>query len=188
MVTTFSKEAKLSMVNDKQIEFGAKLFGGYDFDVAKVDAYANATFKTEVEDGFSIGDMGLKVSTPLVMNGLALVVGYDPANADADFVTGIFELGLPAGINAQAGLGFRAAKNDSTKYEGKELGFFLGANMKLNIPQKPVLYTQFVWNMDPYKGFGDGQDNINYDGYTLSDGASDYAKEGAFRVALRWDF
>jgi hypothetical protein len=42
--------------------------------------------------------------------------------------------------------------------------------------------------MDPYKGFGDGQDNINYDGYTLGDGAGDYAGVGAFRVALRWDF
>ena len=60
--------------------------------------------------------------------------------------------------------------------------------MKLNIPQKPILYTQFVWNMDPYKGFGDGQENINYDGYTLGDGAGDYAGAGAFRVALRWDF
>ena len=59
--------------------------------------------------------------------------------------------------------------------------------MKLNIPQKPILYTQFVWGMDPYKGFGDGQDNINYDGYTLGDGAADYANAGAFRVALRWD-
>ena len=171
------------------IEFGGKLFGGYDFDVVKFDAYANASFKTEVEkDAFSIGDIGLKVSTPLVMNGLALVVGYDPAEAEADFITGIFELGLPAGINAQAGLGYRAAKNESTKYEGKELGFFLGANMKLNsVPQKPILYTQFVWGMDPYKGFGDGQENINYDGYTLSDGAKDYAAHGAFRVALRWD-
>ena len=173
------------------IEFGAKLFGGYDFDVVKFDAYANATFKTEQPEGtdpFSIGDIGLKVSTPLVMNGLALVVGYDPADADADFITGIFELGLPAGINAQAGLGVRAAKNDSKAYEGKEFGFFLGANMKLNIPQKPILYTQLVWGMDPYKGFGDGQENINYDGYTLGDGASDYAEFGAFRVALRWDF
>ena len=189
MVTTWNKEAALSMATAEQIEFGAKLFGGYDFDVVKFDAYANATFKTEVEEGaFTIGDMGLKVSTPLVMNGLALVVGYDPAEAEADFITGIFELGLPAGINAQAGLGYRAAKNESTKYEGKELGFFLGANMKLNsVPQKPILYTQLVWGMDPYKGFGDGQDNINYDGYTLSDGAKDYAAHGAFRVALRWE-
>jgi len=171
----------------EQMEIGAKLFGGYDFDVVKFDAYANATFKTDIEDGFSIGDIGLKVSTPLVLNGLALVLGYDPADADADFITGIFELGLPAGINAQAGLGYRVAKDDSKAYEGKELGFFLGANMKLNIPQKPILYTQLVWGMDPYKGFGDGQDNINYDGYTLGDGASDYAGFGAFRVALRWD-
>ena len=127
------------------------------------------------------------------MNGLALVLGYDPADTDADFITGIFELGLPAGINAQAGMGYRAAKaNDkgevSKTYEGKELGFFIGANMKLtNVPQKPVLYTQFVWNMDPYKGFGDGQDNLNLDGYVLDSGVSNYAGAGAFRVALRWD-
>ena len=172
------------------VEIGAKLFGGYDFDVVKFDAYVNGTFKTEQPEDtkpFSIGDIGLKVSTPLVLNGLALVLGYDPADADADFITGIFELGLPAGINAQAGMGYRVAKAESVVYEGKELGFFVGANMKLNIPQKPILYTQFVWGMDPYKGFGDGQDNINYDGYTLGDGAADYANAGAFRVALRWD-
>ena len=171
----------------ESMEIGAKLFGGYDFDVAKFDAYANASFKTEVENGFSIGDIGLKVSTPLVLNGLAFVYGYDPADANADFHTGIFELGLPAGINAQAGFGLRAAKEDSKAYEGKEFGFFLGANMKLNIPQKPVLYTQFVWNMDPYKGFGDGQDFINYDGYTLDAGAGNYVDAAAFRVALRWE-
>ena len=173
------------------VEIGAKLFGGYDFDVVKFDAYANGTVKTQQPEGtkpFSIGDIGLKVSTPLVLNGLALVLGYDPADADADFITSVFELGLPAGINAQAGIGIRAAKNDAKTYEGQEFGFFLGANMKLNIPQKPILYTQFVWGMDPYKGFGDGQDNINYDGYTLGDGAADYANAGAFRVALRWDF
>ena len=60
--------------------------------------------------------------------------------------------------------------------------------MKLNIPQKPFLYTQLVWNMDPYKGFGDGQDNINYSDYTLDAGAGNYVDYGAFRVALRWDF
>ena len=187
MQTTFVDADKSTK---EVIEFGAKLFGGYDFDVVKFDAYANATFKTEQPEGtdpFSIGDIGLKVSTPLVANGLALVVGYDPADANADFITGIFELGLPAGINAQAGLGYRVAKDGATAYNGEELGFFVGANMKLNIPQKPIFYTQFVWNMDPYKGFGDGQDNINYDGYTLGDGASDYAGAGAFRVALRWD-
>ena len=76
----------------------------------------------------------------------------------------------------------------SKVYNGEEVGFFVGANMKLNIPQKPVLYTQFVWNMDPYKGFGDGQDFINYDGYTIDSGVENYAGAGAFRVALRWDF
>ena len=166
------------------MEIGAKLFGGYDFDVAKFDAYANASL---VDDVFSIGDIGLKVSTPLVLNGLAFVYGYDPADAKADFHTGIFELGLPAGINAQAGFGLRAAKENSKVYEGSEFGFFLGANMKLNIPQKPVLYTQFVWNMDPYKGFGDGQDFINYNGYTLDAGAGNYVDAAAFRVALRWE-
>ena len=204
MVTTLAKDSALFFDNASQMEIGGKLFGGYDFDVVKFDAYANAKFLTgyEPEEGdavegvFTIGDIGLKVSTPLVLNGLSLAVGYDPDNTEADFITGIFELGLPAGINAQAGLGYRVAKEVtkdgktevSKVYNGEELGFFVGANMKLNIPQKPVLYTQFVWNMDPYKGFGDGQENINYDGYTLGDGAGDYAGAGAFRVALRWDF
>ena len=188
MVATFDKDsAKQQFKDSSSAEIGAKLFGGYDFDVAKFDAYMNMNLVTKVEDSFKIGDIGLKVSTPLVLNGLAFVYGYDPADANADFHTGIFELGLPAGINAQAGLGIRAAKNDSKAYEGKEFGFFLGANMKLNIPQKPVLYTQFVWNMDPYKGFGDGQDFINYDGYTLDAGAGNYVDAAAFRVALRWE-
>ena len=170
------------------IEFGAKIFGGYDFDVAKFDAYVNGNYKTEVKkDPFAIGDIGLKVSTPLVMNGLSLAIGFDPAHEKANFFTGIFELGLPAGINAQAGMGLRAAKDDSKAYKGNEFGFFLGANMKLNIPQKPILYTQLVWNMDPYKGFADGQDNLNMDGYTLDAGVKNYAGAGAFRVALRWD-
>ena len=117
----------------------------------------------------------------------------DPADEKADFITGIFEIGLPAGINAQAGMGYRVAKVDEDgnayeDYNGETLGFFVGANMKLNIPQKPVLYTQFVWNMDPYKGFGDGQDFINYDGYVIDSGVKNYAGAGAFRVALRWDF
>ena len=188
------------------IEFGAKVFGGYDFDVVKFDAYVNGSLKTAGKNDkgeeikatpFAIGDIGLKVSTPLVMNGLALVLGYDPADSNADFITGVFELGLPAGINAQAGMGYRVAKEvtkeDKTKeisklYNAEEFGFFVGANMKLNILQKPIFYTQFVWNMDPYKGFGDGQENINYDGYTLGAGAGNYAGAGAFRVALRWEF
>ena len=181
------------------IEFGAKVFGGYDFDVAKVDAYANASFKTagknaegDIAQVFGIGDIGLKVSTPLVMNGLSLAIGYDPANADADFITGIFELGLPEGINAQAGLGYRAAKNESTKFAGKELGWFIGANMKLKALQAPVFYTQLVWNMDAYKSFGDGQDALKYDGYTLDYDAgagndNAYIGSGAFRVGLRWE-
>ena len=201
MVANLNKEAKLKFADKSQMEVGGKLFGGYDFDAVKFDAYANASLltgytpegKDAVAAKFSIGDIGLKVSTPLVLNGLAFVYGYDPADENADFHTGIFELGLPAGINAQAGIGIRAAKKDEkgvakTAYEGKEFGFFLGANMKLNIPQKPILYTQLVWNMDPYKGFGDGQDNINYSDYTLDAGAGNYAGSGAFRVALRWDF
>ena len=170
------------------IEFGAKLFGGYDFDVAKVDAYANGSFKTEVKkDAFAIGDIGLKVSTPLVMNGLSLAIGFDPAHEKANFFTGIFELGLPAGINAQAGMGLRAAKDEAKDFEGKEFGWFVGANMKLKVLQAPVFYTQLVWNMDPYKSLTDGQVDINYSGYTLDTGAGNGVDYGAFRVGLRWE-
>ena len=201
MVIVPNKEKESVFDDVSQMEFGGKVFGGYDFDVVKFDAYANAKFVTGytpkegdvVEGLFTIGDIGLKVSTPLVMNGLSAIYGFDPDSDDAIYHTGIFELGLPAGITAQTGFGLRAAKKDaegnvSTKYEGKAFGFFIGANMKLTkVPQKPILYTQFVWNMDPYKGFGDGQENLNLDGYVLDKGGDNYAGNGAVRVALRWE-
>ena len=191
MVATLDKNALVQKFEDtSSMEIGGKVFGGYDFDVVKFDAYMNMNVVTKVADSFKIGDAGVKVETPLVLDGLSFMFGYDPDGDDATFYTGIFEVkGIPAGITAQTGVGYRAKKDGAkVDYTGKELGFFVGANMKLPIPQKPVLYTQFLWNMDPYKGFGDGQDNLDMDGYVTGPGVGDYAGEGAFRIALRWDF
>ena len=191
MVATLDKDALVQKFKDPaSMEIGGKLFGGYDFDVVKFDSYINMNFVTKVEDSFKIGDAGVKVETPLVLDGLSFMYGYDPASDDATFHTGIFELkGIPAGITAQTGFGYRAKKDGAkVDYTGKEFGFFVGANMKLNFLLKPILYTQFLWNMDPYKGFSDGQDNLDMDGYVTGPGVADYAGEGAFRIALRWDF
>ena len=64
--------------------------------------------------------------------------------------------------------------------------------------KKPTLYAQFVFNMDPFKDFGDGQDALNLDRsnvngiYDAEDrGAVDpvdyYDGKAAVRVGIRWD-
>lgn len=194
VIMNLNKDAKLFYVaadaDKESMEIGGKLFGAANLDVVSFDAYANVKYISGLDEdaeAFTMGDCGIKVSTPLVLNGLSLTYGYDNDDANAVFHTAIFELGLPLDINAQAGFGLRTAKEDSTVYEGKEFGFFVGANKKLNIPQKPVVYTQFVYNMDPYKAFGDGQDNLNLDGYVTDNGVANYVDAAAFRVAIKWD-
>ena len=41
--------------------------------------------------------------------------------------------------------------------------------------------------MDPYKGFGDGQEQFDLDGYVLGGGVEDFDGEAACRVGIRWD-
>ena len=66
--------------------------------------------------------------------------------------------------------------------------------------KKPIVYAQFVYDMDPYKNFGDGQDQLNLDNYEIgsksmkkgSDSPSQDAVEvyqgtAALRVGVRWD-
>ena len=58
---------------------------------------------------------------------------------------------------------------------------------EINALQKPVIYGQFVFNMDPYKGFGDGQEQFDLDGYVLGGGVEDFDGDAACRVGIRWD-
>ena len=51
-----------------------------------------------------------------------------------------------------------------------------------------VFYTNFVYGVDPYKAFGDGQDTLNLDGYTLDSDADYFWHNAALRMGLKFDF
>ena len=117
-----------------------------------------------------------------------VLYSFQNTNASYLFNTLLAEVKLPMGITAQAGCGLRSANKDVDASKAP-FGAFLGAWKKLDVLQKPILYTQFVYNMDPYKGFGDGQEVYNLDGYILDgdDAVNNYAGAAAIRLALRWE-
>ena len=165
----------------------------------KMYAYTNdsAKFDRGTKDGssFILGEAGLQYNMGAindVISGINVKYGFDNGNdaisSDQLFNTLLTEVKLPMGITAQAGFGLRTANGDADA-PNAPFGAFLGAWKKLDtILQKPIVYAQCVYNMDPYNDFGDGQEQFNLDGYTLDNGAARYEGFAAIRLAMRWDF
>ena len=163
----------------------------------KMYAYTNdsAKFDRGTKDGssFILGEAGLQYNMGAindVIGGINVKYAFDNGNDDdtcaAIFNTLLAEVKLPLGFTAQAGMGLRTANGDA-KIDAP-FGAFLGAWKKLDtILQKPIVYAQFVYNMDPYMDFGDGQEQFNLDGYTLDNGVSNYEGAAAIRLAMRWE-
>ena len=168
---------------------------------ATVDLYTNLYFNTSdkhpFENGtaegsqFKMQELGVKFAMGALndaIGGIEVLYGLDNDDANYMFNTLVAAVKLPLSITAQAGFGIRSAKGDVEADTIKNpFGFYLGAYMPLKVLAKPTLYTQFVYGMDPYKGFGDGQYNYNLSGYTLDSGVGNYANEGAFRVGMAWE-
>ena len=76
--------------------------------------------------------------------------------------------------------------------------FAVGVSKRFKAMKKPTVYAQFVYNMDPFKHFGDGQDALNLDrcnvngshekeGVGKIDAVDWYDGRAAMRVGIRWD-
>ena len=162
-------------------------------------AYTNdsAKFDRGTKDGssFILGEAGLQYNMGAIndiIGGINVKYGFDNGNDAISsaqlFNTLLTEVKLPMGITAQAGFGLRTANGDAADPIAP-FGAFLGAWKKLDtILQKPIVYAQCIFNMDPYNDFGDGQEQFNLDGYTLDNGAARYEGFAAIRLAMRWDF
>ena len=139
-----------------------------------------------------------------VVKGLTAYYGFDNSNAARLFNTLAASVNLPFDITASAGFGLKTVKGTEAgqafnKDANNMIGGFVGCAKKLKILQSPTLYAQFVYNMDPYKNFGDGQDQFALDGANLSgrwdkgaavgdiDAVDFYDGKAAVRVGLRWD-
>lgn len=121
-----------------------------------------------------------------VMPVLDVYYGYDADNETMAMHSLIADVELPLGIKAQAGCALRTYANKIV--DTNPFGFFVGANKVLNSKYKTILYTQFLYGMDPYKGFGDGQEALKLSDYTIDYNQSNFQNNAAIRVAVRFEF
>ena len=160
-------------------------FKGYDSKFL----FANAGLK------FSLGDMGD------TFKGFDLYYGLDNTNSEKMFNTVVASLNFASDVRADVAFGIRSATKEF-KDINHPFGFGVGVSKKFKAMKKPTVYAQFVYDIDPYKNFGDGQDNLNLDGYCLSekvkkevtspdepkqDAVKVYEGKAALRVGIRWD-
>ena len=133
------------------------------------------------------------------ISGLDVYYGLDNEDTYRLFNTLVAKVGLPGSVEASAGVGLRTWKSTDAvdlvadKDVNNPFGFALGVSKKLNKIMSPTVYAQFMWNMDPYKGFGDGPANLNLKDANLgadkyNTAVNRYDGLGALRVGMHWDF
>lgn len=201
---TLQKGATVKPYNDAD---NIQIFGKPSFELkldrlldakASVEGYGKVLYNTKAADAFTRGtetsqflfsEAGLKLSVADFSNSIdavELYYGFDNRNTNYLFNTLIGAVKLPCGCSIQAGGGLRTA-NKGQAAPTAPFGAFVGLSSKLKMLQKPTGYVQFVWNMDPYQGFGSGQENFYLDGFVTSNGVNNFAGAAAVRLGLHWD-
>ena len=139
-----------------------------------------------------------------VVKGVNVYYGLDMSNSVRYFNTLIGQVKFPMDITANLAIGIKT-ENTASKNNGFDsdtnnpFAFALGVSKQFKAMKKPILYAQFVYNMDPFKHFGDGQDALNLDGANVKgswkkqadvgdiDPVDWYDGRAAMRVGIRWD-
>ena len=138
-----------------------------------------------------------------VVKGVNVYYGLDMSNSVKYFNTLIGQVKFPMDITANLAIGIKTENTASADKSfdsdtNNPFAFALGVSKQFKAMKKPTLYAQFVYNMDPFKHFGDGQDALNLDGANVKgswekEGAGDidpvdwYDGRAAMRVGIRWD-
>ena len=137
-----------------------------------------------------------------IVKGVNVYYGLDMSNEVKYFNTLIGQVKFPMDITANLAIGIKTENIASTKSFNSDVNnpfaFALGVSKQFKAMKKPILYAQFVYNMDPFKHFGDGQDALNLDranvngshekeGVGKIDAVDWYDGRAAMRVGIRWD-
>ena len=139
-----------------------------------------------------------------IVKGVNVYYGLDMSNSVKYFNTLIGQVKFPMDITANLAIGIKTentASNESfNSDENNPFAFALGVSKQFKAAKKPIVYAQFVYNMDPFKHFGDGQDQLNLDranvkGSWAKESATNdvrdavywYDGRAAMRVGIRWD-
>ena len=140
-----------------------------------------------------------------IVKGVNVYYGLDMSNKVRYFNTLVGQVKFPMDITANLAIGIKtentASDSDVYKFDSdtnNPFAFAVGVSKQFKAMKKPTLYAQFVYNMDPFKHFGDGQDALNLDGANVKgswqkEGVGDidavewYDGRAAMRVGIRWD-
>ena len=138
-----------------------------------------------------------------IVKGVNVYYGLDMSNSVRYFNTLIGQVKFPMDITANLAIGIKTENTASADKSfdsdtNNPFAFALGVSKQFKALKKPILYAQFVYNMDPFKHFGDGQDGLNLDGANVKgswvkEGVGDidpvdwYDGRAAMRVGIRWD-
>ena len=140
-----------------------------------------------------------------IVKGVNVYYGLDMSNKVRYFNTLIGQVMFPGDVTANLAFGLKTENtlSDGDKYKfdsdvNNPFAFAVGVSKKFKAMKKPTLYAQFVYNMDPFKHFGDGQDALNLDrcnvngshekeGVGKIDAVDWYDGRAAMRVGIRWD-
>ena len=138
-----------------------------------------------------------------IVKGVNVYYGLDMSNSVKYFNTLIGQVKFPMDITANLAIGIKT-ENTASKNNGFDsdvnnpFAFALGVSKQFKAMKKPILYAQFVYNMDPFKHFGDGQEALNLDRANVNgshekedvgkiDAVDWYNGRAAMRVGIRWD-
>ena len=141
-----------------------------------------------------------------IVKGVNVYYGLDLSNEYRYFNTLVGQVKFPMDITANLAIGIKTENtaSDSNVYKfnsdtNNPFAFAVGVSKQFKAMKKPTVYAQFVYNMDPFKHFGDGQDALNLNGANVNgswkknavvgtiDPVDLYDGHAAMRVGIRWD-
>ena len=146
-----------------------------------------------------------------IIKGVNVYYGLDMSNKTRYFNTLIGQVMFPGDVTANLAFGLKTentlSNDDSFEKEADKFdsdvnnpfAFAVGVSKRFKAMKKPTLYAQFVYNMDPFKHFGDGQDQLNLDRANVKGSWAKEAEVGdidpvdwydgraALRCGIRWD-
>lgn len=169
---------------------------GIDEDEANKYASSDSAFRLKVAGA----SFRMKPDSDIIKD-VNVLYGLDLQNQERMFNTLVGQVTFPADITATLALGLKSENVNAESFDSdanNPFAFAVGFAKKFQALKKPVLYAQFVFNMDPFKHFGDGQDAINVnrsnvngswekEGVGKIDPVDWYDGEAAVRVGIRWD-
>ena len=139
-----------------------------------------------------------------IVKGVNVYYGLDMSNEVRYFNTLVGQVMFPGDVTANLAFGLKTENTASADESfdsdvNNPFAFAVGVSKRFKDMKKPTLYAQFVYNMDPFKHFGDGQDQLNMNGANVkgswakesTNGSIDpvdwYDGRAALRVGIRWD-